>query len=902
MKVTYQRQQLFSLCPAMTNSNASTVSETNTETRQTIKLIEAKSNQYITAGQKISDIESVVRELVENSIDAGARNIEVKLAKFGIDSIEVEDDGCGIESENFDKIGLRYHTSKIVDFENLQQSLETFGFRGEALSSLATVGNLSIITKTTKAPTGNKLSFNEDGTQFKLEKIARSRGTTVIVKNLFKPFPVRRRELEQSAKRKYDRISKCLHELKLARPHIRLSLSTKKNLKKEKEFTLGNLTLEGSIIEIFGDKVLNSLLPIKQDVSDFLDFSTLPDSTGKRDNELSPELDNNESSSDASDAPKAIEWLTSPTNEDKKSQVIEEINQTILKASELDETITNCAGTNNSLINASQLITDDFEPVEEPNREFFARARKSKFKLEKATYTFYGYISKPGQGRNSSDCQYLYINKKPCDLPKLTKIINDTYRSYSTNFPFYCIFIQVQNWAADFNVPRKRNVIIQQETRLCDMIKENLDSMYSTLAPSMKKTCPSTQLPMAKLSQLDTLSESIKRVAKKKFTCESNQSSSSNEHANTTVLAPNVIRVSVDTELLDQSPSNIGPITDNLNIMGADNVVQVSSPSEPPPSKKQCKYHTPSQSPAPLKSRSPTNNNQENGFVLAKDLLETSNDKEEKENSPPQVVNKAQPFKQTYKNPNVILENIDGLDDLLATDKHQRADVLDDSEFSFAIHPKFNTVAEQELKMQLNKESFTKMNIIGQFNDGFIITKLNSHVFVIDQHASDERSNYEDELRLSPIVKQPMVRPKPLYLDSIQERVIMENEALFNSKGFEFLIDKSKMPGFKVLLTCTSICRGYGIEEHLDKDDIQELIDVVKDSPSSANEYSLKKVKRFAATRACRRSVMIGSKLTRGQMQDIVHKMADLKNPWACAHGRPTIRHLMDSHWMNPVE
>ncbi|GLJ59399.1 hypothetical protein SUGI_1507220 [Cryptomeria japonica] len=99
-----------------------------------IKQIDDASVRFIASGEKISDIEDAIRELLENSIDAGAKVIEIRMARFGTDSIEVLDDGTGIAEENFKSLGIRYHTSKISNYQNLQESLETFGFRGEALS------------------------------------------------------------------------------------------------------------------------------------------------------------------------------------------------------------------------------------------------------------------------------------------------------------------------------------------------------------------------------------------------------------------------------------------------------------------------------------------------------------------------------------------------------------------------------------------------------------------------------------------------------------------------------------------------------------------------------------------------------------------------------------------------
>ncbi|GLJ59400.1 hypothetical protein SUGI_1507230 [Cryptomeria japonica] len=247
----------------------------------------------------------------------------------------------------------------------------------------------------------------------------------------------------------------------------------------------------------------------------------------------------------------------------------------------------------------------------------------------------------------------------------------------------------------------------------------------------------------------------------------------------------------------------------------------------------------------------------------------------------------------------VRIEHMEDLGAVLRRERCQRMTIADSKEYTFAIHPKFNVVAEQELKFNLNKSSFDSMQVIGQFNKGFILALLNKHIFIIDQHATDERANYEDQLDKSPFMTQDMVHPKPLYLTTIQEGAIIENMSEFEKRGFKFSVDQSKRAGMRIMLKSTAICKGHGIDEYLTIEDLEELIDVAVIAPNQLKSYTLKKIKSVAATRACRKSIMIGDKLNWAQMDNIVSKMATLENPWICAHNRPTIRHLMDTDWMS---
>lgn len=776
--------------------------------------------KFIASGEKISDIEDAIRELIENSTDARAKNIEIRMARFGIDSIEVSDDGTGIDEENFDSLGLRYHTSKINDYKHLQDSLETFGFRGEALSCLCNLANVVITTKTKSSPTGTRLTSKPDGT-WRRDHVARSEGTTVILKNLFHSLPVRRRELVNTAKRQYDKVVKLIYEQVLARPHIKFTLCKKSSVKKEKDFTHGGSSLTGVIIAIYGVKVMESLLPIKQ---------------------------------------KGLSELKCPPIDE-----VDPLNQPSTSSQSKETSDTTATDISDSV--ALSTIASTSTPPE--LGIFFTRTSRSGLARSKPEYLIHGYISKVNEGRNSTDAQFIYVNKKPCDIPKLSKLINEIYRKSSNNqYPFYCLFIQVQPWAADFNVPRKRAVILQDELKLCDIVRDSLESMYSPYAPARQKTCPTALIPV--MTQNDSFQP-------KDETTTRNESPQQKEHPTAIARDSSPIprdqsettvqnEYSPKTQLADQSAtraqSNSSQLEDQPVMMAG---VDSPQPLEQPRTEGQ---YNPSQSTdqsdmsEPLFSQTKVDKASVDGELL------------------------------------VRMDHLEDLGAALRRERSQRTTIEDAKEYSFAIHPKFNTVAEQELKFNINKSSFESMEVIGQFNKGFILARLNKHIFIIDQHATDERANYEEELDKCPFITQSMIHPKPLYLTSIQENAIIDNLSEFEKRGFQFNIDQSKIAGMRVLLKSTGVCKSNEIDEHLTKDDLEELIDVAVNAPNQLKSYTLKKVKNVAATRACRKSVMIGDKLSFPQMEEIVKKMSTLENPWVCAHNRPTIRHLMESDWL----
>lgn len=159
-----------------------------------IKAIEKSVVHKICSGQVVIDLATAVKEMVENSIDAGATVIEVKLKNMGTDSIEVSDNGCGIDPENYAGIAMKHHTSKLKNFEDLD-SVKSFGFRGEALNALCEIsGSFHVTTRQELQPVGAQLEFDSFGRLTKQKVIARSIGTSILVENLFEKLPVRRSE------------------------------------------------------------------------------------------------------------------------------------------------------------------------------------------------------------------------------------------------------------------------------------------------------------------------------------------------------------------------------------------------------------------------------------------------------------------------------------------------------------------------------------------------------------------------------------------------------------------------------------------------------------------------------------------------------------------------------------
>ena len=195
-----------------------------------IKKLDQLTAMQIAAGEVIDRPSAVIRELVENAIDAGATVIEVDVAKGGIESISVKDNGCGIAKDQLPLSIERHATSKISQIGDLD-SLNSLGFRGEALASMASVARLAIITK--PASQSEAWQLTTDGLNpLKIQPIAGVDGTTITVKDLFYLTPARRKFLK-TERSEYIKIDDTIRKIALANPNCTIYL--KHNGRKTRE-------------------------------------------------------------------------------------------------------------------------------------------------------------------------------------------------------------------------------------------------------------------------------------------------------------------------------------------------------------------------------------------------------------------------------------------------------------------------------------------------------------------------------------------------------------------------------------------------------------------------------------------------------------------------------------------
>lgn len=221
-----------------------------------IALLNQETIDKIAAGEVIERPSSVVKELVENSIDAGATAVTVEIKEGGISLIRVTDNGSGIEKEQVSLAFLRHSTSKIRSVEDLL-SVSSLGFRGEALSSISAVAQVELITKTVPDITGIRYVI-EGSVEKEKEEIGAPDGTTFLVKNLFYNTPARKKFLK-TPQTEAGYISALVERLALSHPDISFKLIVNNQTKLH---TSGNSNPKDVIYQIYGREITSSLIEL----------------------------------------------------------------------------------------------------------------------------------------------------------------------------------------------------------------------------------------------------------------------------------------------------------------------------------------------------------------------------------------------------------------------------------------------------------------------------------------------------------------------------------------------------------------------------------------------------------------------------------------------------------------
>ncbi len=211
----------------------------------------------IAAGEVVERPLSIVKELIENSIDAGASSIIVEIKKGGKEYIRVTDNGCGIHKDQLALAFMRYATSKIFTDEDLN-AIQSLGFRGEALASIAAVSKIELVTKTADESAGSRIVV-EGGDIAEISDAACQDGTTIVVRDLFYNIPARKKFLKPD-NAESSLVSDYVSKMAIAYPHIRFRLVNNGTILYS---TLGNNSLKQAIMTVYSPDITRKIIPVE---------------------------------------------------------------------------------------------------------------------------------------------------------------------------------------------------------------------------------------------------------------------------------------------------------------------------------------------------------------------------------------------------------------------------------------------------------------------------------------------------------------------------------------------------------------------------------------------------------------------------------------------------------------
>ncbi|ELT88556.1 hypothetical protein CAPTEDRAFT_218769 [Capitella teleta] len=459
------------------------------------------------------------------------------------------------------------------------------------------------------------------------------------------------------------------------------------------------------------------------------------------------------------------------------------------------------------------------------------------------TFRITGFVSRPehGVGRGSCDRQFYFINRRPCDPQKISRVVNEAYHMFNRHqFPFVLLNISLVNDAVDVNVtPDKRQVFIQHEKLLLATLKASLVKLFEQKSTSYSLNQPES-------SSLSSSAPEVELLHYKDFLL-INQNALLRQHLLVVLLKRRV-------------PINVPKVIEKETLIAQEGELPVQSESW-----------------TALKTKdSIANNFQVPADPETLNITFTETDQKLKLKDPRREI--SVPFDM-----NALKTTLQSHS---AAEKASQLNPC--STFRAKIDPTDNQSAEEELRREIKKESFCAMEILGQFNLGFVIARLNQDLFIIDQHASDEKYNFEMLQKHTVLSSQRLVCPQILPLTAANEVILMDNLDIFKRNGFAFEVDEEGPPTQRVKLVSKPISKNW----EFGRDDIEELVFMLSDSSGIMCRPT--RVRQMLASRACRKSIMIGTALNQPEMNKLLRHMSEIEHPWNCPHGRPTMRHLIN--------
>ncbi|EDR29212.1 DNA mismatch repair protein pms2, putative [Entamoeba dispar SAW760] len=876
----------------------------------TIHIMNEEIIQKLSSGCVVIDCESVIKELVENAIDSGATIINIKLNNYGLDSIIVEDNGSGINEENMELLGKRHCTSKINNIEELTK-VNTYGFRGEALYCISNMGEVEIISSEGKE-IGNSIQLT---TRIK-KRVTRKQGTTIIVKKLFMNNKIRREEFMRNKNKELSKIITLIQNYALMLINIKIILIHQ--FKKSNNILLqsNGKSLKENLYNLFKIDAKDVTIPIEIEengikisgiVSNFIDKGRTNNDriflfVNKRPiehkklqqiiiqqwrslgisfkrkyptvilNILVDEYDPN-----VSPDKRKVFFI----NEDNVLKLMEKCISSVWSTELLEQNIPTI---NNDISYSTSSIIENTSPIKSFNISFLPQSTQNLINQRKQKIISQNIFDKEDINNNQ------IVNEKQKEKPLITihqlKNENESIEDEIISSSIINTNILQQKKNIQNNINENQNEISEIENKEDDNDEwDDILKDESSLENSLQKIRNfSSKLNEKKNSEEKELDErkvilkeekdDYKKI-KEKGINEEEYEIEKKEIKEIEEKKKNLIRQKTEERM--NKINNTIIISEKINeeIEKENNLKKQIKKDD---DKKIINIRNKKLN---KKEQEEIKENKELNYKESTSISEEFNEKileeEEKENKE----NKEENIKINIASNKLIIEPIE----LKRIVEHM---ILCHKDYPIC-QPERTEEDILKIPRKMKKTTLEEIEIIGQFNKGFIIGKLGYDLYIIDQHAADEIYNYETLLKKDKLSVQTLISPLQVTMSCDDEIFVQENIELFTQFGFEVIFREDKEVTQRVFLTKV-YHRGknfFGINE------FSELVQQLKGCRNDMKVIVKKKHKIFA-TEACRMSIMIGDSLGREEMKKIIKRLVELNKPWHCPHGRQTIRHLWD--------
>ncbi|KAH0579376.1 hypothetical protein H2248_003513 [Termitomyces sp. 'cryptogamus'] len=999
-----------------------------------IKAIDKTSVHRITSGQVVIDLQTAVKELVENSLDARATNIEVRFKQHGLKSIEVIDNGFGIPEQYHDSVALKHYTSKLSTFSDLT-TVRTFGFRGEALSSLCALSEAFVVNTTTEPPMGVCLEMDANGKVAKRSKIARQRGTTVSVTNLFKPLPVRRKEFERNVKREFGKALGLLNAYALIGSGVRFTVNNAadKGQKSVQLRTTGASSSRAVVTELWGPKALENIIdldltfevgrdkislkrtsgydgdldPITVSVKGLISKFTVGGGRTGTDrqffyvngrpcnmNKIQKAFNEVYRSFNANQAPFILADFIIPTDScdinvspDKRTVFLSSENNIISKLKTcLEETFASSRSTYDVGTPQSQRpMTQATLPVgrstqkrmrsdqEEAAQDEEGPGPSKRRLAQRSSSPLTGGTSDKGRQKSMSPPPISPSPAKSNEHQPSSDGRSSAAKQPNTVSPPSAP--QTTPSSAKSSSPRPSPVVVQAaslrqmtgdaEDDVNDGMDTDADLEPSSDAPGDTPIVLNTSAaiwnrPEPIIKPANDKDIPVRRGPGRLVSslC-GTRGSEGNEKKVTPVTTKDKVRqprndlrnrLSGFARTGSQIPVVRHEDEDDQDEAEREHV-EVEAEERGETEEMEHVQDSKSDQQTGAEDQLEVSADLPPARSLSSPVLEPVLDIEVRQSMPRTIDLTASDdgFDDTHINSMVdesssVLrhEEVVSRPEVLRTTNTDSRDITlrfdvakisgswrnleGESTMSPEVDPAFlphvpsaagvlNTEndesAAKALARIIDKKDFAMMDIIGQFNLGFIVTRRRKAVsqdnkfvgtvmddlFIVDQHAADEKYNFETLQQTTVINSQKLFKPQRMELTASDELVALENMDVLRRNGFEVEEvgeDDEVRQGARLRLIAQPVSKSTTF----DMKDLEELIHLMRDRPTG-QMVRCSKARAMFAMRACRKSVMVGMPLNKHQMSTVVNHMGTMDQPWNCPHGRPTMRHLLDLQ--NPV-